>query len=210
MTRSGGAHSVKICHAFAALAVSTSLIVSFAAGAQDAKKAKHKPAAEEPAAAPVKTPAAEPAAKSKIVRTETLTYDNWTVNCAYTDQADAKPQCSAILRVAEKVNNVPRVVFTWIIGQQQSKPVSVISMMTGVLIANGVDVVIGDAPVQKYTYSLCAPDHCEAIIALDAPVVAQLKRATTVEATIVRIGGQSLKYTVETKGFEQALAAVTK
>jgi invasion protein IalB len=201
-----GAQSVKAYCKFAALALSITLIAASAYGAEELKRPKHKPAAKEVATAP----GADAESKPKIVRTETLSFDNWTVSCAYTERTGAKPHCSGILRLAEKVNNVPRVVFTWVMGEQQSKLVSVISMPAGVLIGPGVDVKIGDAAVRKYNYSLCAPDHCEAIISMDAPVIAEIKRAPTAAATVIRIGGQSIKFTVNMKGFDRALAAITK
>jgi invasion protein IalB len=168
---------------------------------------------------PPKTPApgaqksqdnAQAPSTPKIVRTETITYDNWTVSCAYLDRRGAKPRCSAVLRIAEKINNVPRVIFTWIIGEQKSKIVSVLSMPPGVLIAPGVDVKIGADSVKTYSYSLCASDHCEAIVPMSATIIAQLKRAPTVEVTIIGLRGQSVKFTVKTKGFQQAFAALTK
>ena len=156
------------------------------------------------------TPSAETHSAPKIVRTETITYDNWTVNCAYPDRRAAKPRCSAVLRIAEKINNVPRVIFTWIIGEQRSKLVSVLSVPTGVFIEPGVEVKIGADSVKKYSYSLCAADHCEAIVPMHATVTAELKRAPTVEVTIIGLRGQVVKFTVKTKGFEQAFAALTK
>jgi invasion protein IalB len=195
------------------LAVSFALLASAACSATEAKKPQHG-SSESPAAAtsttvPSQSPStAKPA--EKIVRAESLAYDNWTVNCAYTDQPAAKPACSAVLRIAEKINNVPRVVFTWIIGHQNSELVSVLSMPTGVKIGPGVEVKFGNQTARKYGYSLCAPNRCEAIIPMDATVVTEMKRAATTQVTIVGMSGQNAQFKVDMKGFERALAAVEK
>jgi invasion protein IalB len=95
-------------------------------------------------------------------------------------------------------------------GEQKSKPISVLSMPTGVLIGPGVQVKIGSGQPKKYNYSLCAPDHCEAIIPMDASVVADLKRSETTEVSVVGINGQGVKFTVNMNGFDRAFAATSK
>jgi len=197
---------VNICSKIVTFALSVAYLASTAYGAEEVKRPRHRSTKADVAASPA--PAAQP--KPKVVRTESLSYDNWTVNCAYTDRPGDKPRCSAILRIAEKVNNVPRIIFTWIMGEQKSKLVSVLSMPTGVLIEPGVEVKIGAGAAKKYSYSLCAPDHCEAIIPMDAAIASEMKRAQTTEATVVGLRGQSVKFTVNMKGFGQALAAVAK
>lgn len=190
------------------LGIAACVLAMSAYGAERGDKPRRIVAANEAASGPPPAAAALPA--PKIVRTETISYDNWTVSCAYTDQRGAKPNCSALLRIAEKINDVPRVLFTWIIANPNAKPVSVLSMPTGVLIEPGVEVKIGDGAARKYGYTLCAPDHCETVIPMDTSILMAMKRAPTTEATIVGLKGQSVKFTVNMKGFDQALAAVMK
>jgi invasion protein IalB len=165
-------------------------------------------AAAAPAEAPAPATPAEPVAK--IVRTERLAFDNWTVTCAYSDQAAAKPVCSALTQVAEKSANGPRVIFNWWIGDQDSKRVSVLSSPTGVMIAPGVEMKIGTGAAKKYGYTQCAPQRCDTMIPMDAAIVAELKKAPTTEVNIVGIGGKNVKLTVTMKGIDQALAALAK
>jgi invasion protein IalB len=197
---------------FVTLVAALSIFAAGNLGAEEPKQPNEKshkvaPDGAKTAPTPPQTPS-KPV--PKVVRTETLSFGNWVVNCAYTDQAEAKPTCSAILRIQEKVNNVPRVVFTWIMGEQKSKPISVLSMPTGVLIGPGAEVKIGSGAPKKYNYSLCAPDHCEAIIPMDASVVADMKRSETVEVSVVGISGQVVKFTVNMNGFDRAFAATAK
>src|SRR5208282_592930 len=82
--------------------------------------------------------ASEPA---KIRRAETIVDDNWTVTCAQTDQGGAKRQCSAVLKIAQSdANGAQRIVFAWVIGHQEGRLVSALSMPSGVLIPPGVQI----------------------------------------------------------------------
>jgi invasion protein IalB len=158
-----------------------------------------------------KPAAATPSEPAKIRRTETIVDDNWTVTCARTDQGGAKPQCSAILRIAQTDNNgAQRVVFTWVMGHQDGKVASVFSVPSGVLITPGVEVKIGDKETRKLGYSLCQPDHCEAILPLEDPMVKSLSAAPTVEVTVYAVNGSEAKFTVNMKGFTQALVDLGK
>ena len=175
--------------------------------AQPAPKAT-APSPSEPAP---KATATSPSEPPKVRRTETIVDDNWTVTCAETDQGGAKRQCSAILKIAESdKNGAQRVVFTWVIGRQDGKLVSALSMPSGVLIPPGVQIKIGDKETRKLGYSLCQPDHCEALLPLDDQIVKSLDAAATTEVTIYAVNGAGAKFTVNMKGFTQALADLGK
>ena len=148
-----------------------------------------------------------PAEPAKVRRAETIVDDNWTVTCAQTDQAGAKRQCSALLRIAQTdKNGAQRVVFTWVIGRQEGKLMSAISVPSGVQIPPGMEVKIGDKETRKLGYSICQPDHCEALLPLEESVVKSLAAAPTTEISIHAVNGAVAKFTVNMKGFAQALA----
>ena len=175
-------------------------IVAAAASAQTSQPA------EKGAAAPA--PAQEPA---KIRRTETIVDDNWTVTCAETDKGGAKKQCSAALRIAQAdKSGAQHVVFTWVLGHQDTKLMSAISVPTGVQIPAGLELKIGDKEARKLGYSVCVPDHCEALLPLEDTIVKSLSAAPTTEITIRAVNGSDLKFSVNMKGFAQALADITK
>ena len=116
-----------------------------------------------------------PAEPAKIRRAETIVDDNWTVTCAVTDESGARRQCSAILRIAQTdKNGAQRVVFTWVLGRQEGKLVSAISVPSGLQIPPGMEVKFGDKETRKLSYSICQPDHCEALLPLEEPVVKSL------------------------------------
>jgi invasion protein IalB len=152
-----------------------------------------------------------PSAPAKIRRAETIVDDNWTVTCTQTDQGDAKRLCSAALRIAQTDNTgTQRIVFTWVLGRQEGKLISAISVPTGVEIPPGMEVKIGDKETRKLPFSICQPDHCEALLPLDAPVVKSLGAAATTEISVYAVNGTVAKFTVNMKGFAQALADLGK
>jgi len=157
--------------------------------------------------------ASEPAKSEpvKIRRAETIVDDNWTVTCALTDQSSAKKQCSAILRIAQAdKNGAQRIVFSWVLGHQDGKLESVLSVPSGVLIQPGLEVKIGEKETRKLVYSLCQPDHCESVLPLDEMMVKGLSAASTTEVTIFAVNGSTAKFTVNMKGFAQAIADLGK
>jgi invasion protein IalB len=170
--------------------------------AQTAKPSDKKSTPPAPAAS------SEPA---KIRRAETIVDDNWTVTCAQTDQGDAKRICSALLRIVETDKaGAQRVVFTWLVGHQEGKLASAISVPTGVQIPPGMEIKIGDKEAVKIGYSICAPDHCEAMLPLEETAIKSLSASPTTEVTIRAINGAEAKFTVNMKGFVQALEDIGK
>jgi invasion protein IalB len=115
-----------------------------------------------------------------------------------------------VLKITQNQNNVQRVVFTWLIGVQDGKAISMISVPPGIMIDPGVAVKIGAIEVSKYSYALCQPDYCVAIVPLDDAIVKQLTTAPTAEVSVVAVNGSTVKFTVNLYGFGQALAELTK
>jgi invasion protein IalB len=101
-------------------------------------------------------------------------------------------------------------VFSWVLGRQDGKLESVFSVPSGVLIQPGVEVKIGEKETRKLVYSLCQPDHCESVLPPDDLMVKSLSAASATEVTIYAVNGSSAKFTVNMKGFTQALADLGK
>ena len=154
-----------------------------------------------------KTAPAEPA---KIRRAETIVDDNWTVTCALTDQSGAKKQCSAVLRIAQaEKNGAQRIVFSGCSAVRTASSNPSLGPFRGVDSAGGggQDRREGDA---EALYSVCQPDHCESVLPLDEVMVKGLSAASTTEVSIGLVNGASAKFTVNMKGFSQALADLGK
>ncbi len=183
----------------------SALAVAWLAVAAPAFAQTAKPADKTPAAGP------EPAEAAKIRRAETIVDDNWTVTCAQTDQADSKRVCSAALKIAQTDKaGAQRVIFTWVIGHQNDKLASAISVPSGVQIPPGMEIKIGDKEARKVGYSICVPDHCEALLPLEEAIVKSLSAAPTTEVTIRAVNGAEATFTVNMKGFAQALVDIGK
>ena len=73
-----------------------------------------------------------------------------------------------------------------------------------------MEVKIGDKETRKLVYSLCQPDHCELVLPLDDVMVKGLSAASTAEVSIYLVNGETAKFTVNMKGFSQALADLGK
>ena len=167
------------------------------------------------AAPPALAQTAQPAEKApepaKIRRTETIVDDNWTVTCSVTDESGAKRVCSAVLKIAQTdKSGAQRVVFTWVIGRHEGKLLSAISAPAGLQIPPGMEVKIGDKETRKLDYSICAPDHCEALLPLEETVVKSLSAAPAAEVSVRAVNGGVAKFTVNMKGFAQADADLGK
>ena len=169
--------------------------LAFAVGCAGAAEAP-KP---EPSVAPV-----------KIKRTEVVAADNWTVTCTTADQPNAKRRCSAELRIAQTENGAQRVVFTWIVALQDGKPTSVVSAPSGVLIGPGVQMKVGDKDAKSYPFTLCQPDHCEAVIPLDEASIKALLAASSADFFVVAVNGASVKFSAALKGFDEAWPMIAK
>ena len=158
-----------------------------------------------------KAPAPAPAEPAKVRRAETIVDDNWTVTCAVTDQAGAKRQCSALLRIVQTdKNGAQRVVVTWVLDREGGRLMSAISVPSGLQIPPGMEVRIGDKDTRKLLFSICQPDHCEALLPLDEPMVKSLSAAPTTEVSVRAVNGAVAKFTVNMKGFAQAVADLGK
>lgn len=155
--------------------------------------------------------AQQSAAPSLSRRTEIISIDNWRVTCQDGETVGAKRSCSAELQIVQAMpNQPPRTIFTWIMGMREGKPVSVLQMPTGVLIGPGVEMKLGARPPRKFAFSLCQPGFCEAAVPLDDALIREISSAEALEVTIFAVDGRGVKFSIQPKGFDRALAEVRK
>jgi invasion protein IalB len=67
-----------------------------------------------------------------------------------------------------------------------------------------VQIKIGDKDIRKLGYSLCLPDHREALRPLDDQTVKSRDTAATSEVAIFAVNDAEAKFAVNMKGFTQA------
>jgi invasion protein IalB len=178
--------------------------------AQQAPKAPVRPTQAQQAPAPNSTPqtTADDAAQQRI---EIVTADNWTITCRHPTTASAKKSCSAVLQITQEAQGGARTaVFSWLVGMDPGQKLTSIFMTpTGVAVQRGVDVQISKTVTRKGAFSICEPQHCEAVLALDAATIQAIKSTDQVTVTVTGSRGQQVNFTIYTKGFERMIAQLT-
>jgi invasion protein IalB len=156
--------------------------------------------AQAPAAAP-------PAAPSLPQRTETITYDNWTVTCRDTIGGTAKKVCSAMLQIVDQKQK--SVIFAWLIGRNaEGALLTVMQTPTGVLIQKGLELKVDNANVRRLNYSSCATESCEASAVMDDGFNKEMIAGQTATATVYAVNGQGVNFNIPLKGIDKAIASI--
>jgi len=143
-------------------------------------------------------------------RTEILTYDNWTVTCR--DGADPKEKrvCSAELVIAQEANNQRVPVFVWILGlNKDGAPTNLWRFVTGLSIPPGLDLKFGDKS-RKVPIATCDASYCSATLQVDDAFAKEASALVQSEAVIQSADGRLITFTINMKGFAQALAAIRR
>lgn len=162
-------------------------------------------------AAPQPQPAPQGAAPSPSTRTEILTFDSWTVTCRDAAEPAGKRACSAELQIVQTANNQNAVVFSWLMGLNPSgAPVTILRFPSGVLIAPGVELKLAAKDPRKIAFTSCEPSRCDAALVMDDAFARDAAATQQAEATIYASDGRGVKFTINMKGFQQALANVRK
>jgi invasion protein IalB len=167
----------------------------------DASAQTQKPPAAQGQAIPL------PAASTG--HTDITNYDNWTVTCR---DAKEKRACTAELDIFQEANGGKRSVFEWLIGNSKDGTalVTVMRFLPGISIVPGVDLKFADRPVRKIPIVVCEPSHCEASTTIDEAFIRDAQAVQQSEAVITASDGRQVTFTINLKGFAQALAAVRK
>lgn len=158
-------------------------------------------------AAPSSGAASKPGA-TVPVRTETITYDSWTVTCRITEEQTPKRACSGALQLSDKSSG--RVLFAWIIGRDnQGVLQTVMQTPTGVQILNGVEIKIANTQARKIGYTICDPQHCEAATAMDDAFVKDLLANGEATVTIVATDGRGVNFNLPLKGIDKVIGSLS-
>jgi invasion protein IalB len=152
-------------------------------------------------------PSQEAAAPASPPRTETVTYDSWTVTCRDTVDAKTKKVCSGMLQIADQKSG--QVLLVWIIGRNtEGALLSVLRSPTGVLVQNGVELKIGGGAVRKLSYTSCDARQCEASVPMDEALSRDASAAQEAVITIYVSDGRGVSFNVPLKGADKAIAAL--
>jgi len=174
---------------------------------------------------PVLAQEAKPKPKAKLgtkedapptsVRTETTTYDTWTVNCRDTSDGRIRKVCSATLPIVMTQQNQQVPLGAWIIGRNNDGAlVSVVQtpqVNVGVLVSKGIELKLGNASPQTISYAACNPQRCEAILTMNDAVTRDMLTAANEAAVISfwRGDGERFSITLQSiKGIDKAISAI--
>jgi invasion protein IalB len=177
-----------------------------------------KPGSPTPQRVPTQAAPAVPAAPATPtagpVRTETITYDAWTVTCRDTPDGKSKKICSATLPMVVQQQNQRVTVGGWIIAHNNEG--ALLSLLqtpqidVGVLIAKGVALKIGDGRPHQINYVDCNPQRCEATTPMDDTFIRELMAGANGPATITfwKTDGSDITMNIQSiKGIDKAIAA---
>jgi invasion protein IalB len=188
-------------------------------GAQTPMPAPKPPAPQRPVAPPSQAaPPAAPsaaAAPSAPVRTETITYDAWTVSCRDTADGKSKKICSATLPMVAQQQNQRITIGAWIIAHNSDGAlVSVVQtpeIDIGVLVGRGIELKLGNGQPRKINYVDCNPQRCESTFPMDEAFLRETIAAANGPAAITfwKSDGAEFNITLQSiKGVDRAIAAV--
>jgi invasion protein IalB len=159
---------------------------------------------------------ASPAAPaSGAIRTETITYDAWTVSCRDTVDGKSKKICSATLSMVAQQQNQRITIGTWIIARNNEGAllslVQTPQIDVGVLIAKGVEIKLGGGTSHRINYVDCNPQRCEATMPMDDAVIKEAMAAANGPAAITFWKTDGAEFTISIqsiKGIDKAITAV--
>ena len=146
------------------------------------------------------------------IRTEIVAFDNWTVTCRDGRDPKEKRVCSAELNIFQEAGNARRVLFVWtIVLNTDNAPFTQLRFLPGITVTAGVDIKLANnRPVRKLPITVCEPTHCEASLRMDDAFQKDASAATQAEAVIQASDGRQVTFTINMKGFAQALAMIKK
>jgi len=175
----------------------------FLATRADADLGAEKPEARLPGvslvAAADEVPAANKAPAAKETNSESVTYDRWTVNCrAEAGEAGGK-KCSATNRIVDQKSG--KSLFVWVIGKDsQNNLVSYFQTPTGVLIGDGLTLILGEDENYKIDFRSCDNRRCEATIQMSGTLIEKIVELDKLSVKIVSTTGYNLVFNIDNGG----------
>ncbi len=165
-------------------------------------------------AAPTAT-APAPAKSAPAMRTETINYDSWIVNCS-SPVAGGEKKCAATLRV---IVNRRMPILNWVFGVDKSgRPSTTLAVNSslsskdrpsgGLALKNGLDLKFGEKPPHHMDFSSCGGAFCVTNAAVDEAFLKEAQSGGKVTVTVYAAADNSpIPLVIDPKGIDKALAA---
>lgn len=163
---------------------------------------------EEPAPAA----AAAPAPARPPVRSETTSFNNWTLTCREAlpaaGAAAGKKACWGSMRVTDAKSQ--QVVLVWLIGRDaRNVATTSVQTPTGVVVREGVTVALG-RNTHRLAFDWCDQNGCEAAGAFDAAFARDLSLAKEATIAFRSRDGRQVTVKVPVAGADRLLAALPR
>lgn len=136
------------------------------------------------------------------------TFGSWEARCT-TPPGQTAQLCTTLLQIINNQNK--SVLMSWIVGPDEKGVLqSILQTPTGVMIANGVEIKVGNAPARKVSYQSCNTQQCTASGPMNDAFVKEITVAERANITLTAANGQALNFGIPVGGFDKALAAIKK
>ena len=132
------------------------------------------------------------------------TFDGWAMVCG--NDAQGAHHCTLLMRV---IDDKTKTLLLRLAVQRgpQGRALLTILLPPNVQVPAGVQITPGAAPAFSVPILNCTAQACNALGVLDDNLVKIMGAAQTSTVQFVTGGGQPLKYTLPTKGFDRGYAA---
>jgi invasion protein IalB len=136
------------------------------------------------------------------------TFGSWEARCT-TPPGRTTQLCTAVLQVINNQNK--NVLMSWIVGPDDKGALqSIFQTPTGVMIANGIDVKLGNAAVRKISFQACGPQQCTAAGPMNDAFIKEITANERANVTLTAANGQAMNFGIPVAGFDKAIAAIKK
>jgi invasion protein IalB len=104
-----------------------------------------------------------------------------------------------------------QVMIAWIVGPDNKGALQTLFQTpTGVRVAAGVDVKLGNAAARHVNYITCLPRQCTAGMPMDDAFVKDTIAAQKADVTLYAPDGKGINFGIPVIGFDKAVAAIKK
>ena len=127
----------------------------------------------------------------------------WRVECA--PRAGAKTlDCQAVEQVVQRPGGGVLVAMTVRIPPETKKPVMLLQVPLGILLAPGISLGVGDAAAQTYPMQTCTQGGCFAGAPLGDALVQSMRTAALLKIAFQSADGRTLTVSLPLAGFDAA------
>lgn len=131
------------------------------------------------------------------------TYGNWQMRC-HAGAVGDKKSCVGVLEVIDAKKH--QLILGWLMGLNGKGGItSTFQTPTGVLVARGVDLQLGNSAVRHLDYSACGANGCEASLVMDDSMIADAEAADQAKITLYAANGKAVNLGIPVKGVNQVV-----